>query len=416
VKFRRAPALVSYWRQGRLLAENYATGACAGLTPLAMAILDHAGGWATPEALARAVNSTPGAGFTRVLRALERATLIERQGSRAASTSLDVWGPWLPHAGVFHFGTKDQPYLTPRAAALAHRAQSRRVPCPPPTKSYPARRRIGLPSPREVRMPLDAALLERRTWRRFSRRPAALADIATVLGLTWGVQQHATDDEGNRIVLKTSPSGGATHPIEVYVAAFNVAGLPRGIYHYDAARHAVTRVRTVRAGFTPMRYLPRQPWVPRRGCAVPHDGRRRPRVVEVPDRAGLPRAADRRRAPHADLLSGRHGDWPRAVLLHGARRIAHRAGLWESMACPRSRSTPRGLERVASLGGHGEIFAAEPRSPRRRRRHSFGSPRDHGGIPLDRRGATEKTEDSTPLVPRGTRHRQLVKDPNASAP
>jgi len=266
VKFRRAPALVSYWRQGRLLAENYATGACAGLTPLAMAILDHAGGWATPEALARAVNSTPGAGFTRVLRALERATLIERQGARAASPSLDVWGPWLPHAGLFHFGTKDQPYLTPRAAALALRAQSRTTPCPPPTKSYPARRRIALPSPREVRMPLDAALLERRTWRRFSRRPAALADIATVLGLTWGVQQHATDDEGNRIVLKTSPSGGATHPIEVYVAAFTVSGLPRGIYHYDAARHALTRVRTVRARFTPMRYLPRQPWY--RGAAA----------------------------------------------------------------------------------------------------------------------------------------------------
>jgi SagB-type dehydrogenase family enzyme len=266
VKFRRAPSLVSYWHQGRLLAENFTTGKRVALTPLGVAILDRAGTWQTPGALARAVHAPPGANFTRVLRALERATLIERQGARPASLSLDAWGPWLPHAGLFHFGTKDQPYLTPRAAALAHRAQSRRVPCPPPTKSYPARRRIALPSPRQVRMPLDAALLERRTWRRFSRRPAALADIATVLGLTWGVQQHATDDEGNRIVLKTSPSGGATHPIEVYVAAFNVAGLPRGIYHYDAARYSLTRVRSARAGFTPMRYLPRQPWY--RGAAA----------------------------------------------------------------------------------------------------------------------------------------------------
>jgi SagB-type dehydrogenase family enzyme len=266
VKFRRAPVLVSYWRQGRLLAENYATGVCAGLTPLAIAILDHAGDWRTPDALARAVNSAPGAAFTRVLRALERATLLERQGARRRARPLDAWAPWLPHAGFFHFGTKNQMYLAPRAAALALRAQSRAAPCPPPTKSYPARRRIALPSPREVRVPLDAALLERRTWRRFSRRAVALADIATVLDLTWGVQHRARDDEGNRIVLKTSPSGGATHPIEVYVAAFKVAGLPRGNYHYDAARHALTRVRTVRAGFTPMRYLPRQPWY--RGAAA----------------------------------------------------------------------------------------------------------------------------------------------------
>ena len=266
VKFRRAPTLVSYWHQGRLLAENYATGACARLTPLAMAILDHAGGWRTPDALARAVNTTPGTDFTRVLRALERATLLQRQGAPRTARRLDAWAPWLPHAGVFHFGTKNQMYLAPRAAGLALRAQSCATPCPPPTKSYPARRRIALPSPREVRMPLDAALVERRTWRRFSRRTVALADIATVLGLTWGVQHHARDDEGNRIVLKTSPSGGATHPIEVYVAAFNVSGLPRGIYHYDALRHALARVRTARAGFDPLRYLPQQPWY--RGAAA----------------------------------------------------------------------------------------------------------------------------------------------------
>jgi len=266
LKLRRAPTLVSYWRQGRLLAENYATGACAGLTPLGLAILDHAGSWRTADALAHAVNSTPGAGFTRVLRALERATLLERQGARRAARPLDAWAPWLPHAGLLHFGTKNQLYLAPRAAALALRAQSGKTACPAPTKSYAGRRRVALPAPRDVRMPLDAALLERRTWRRFSRRTVALADIATVLGLTWGVQHRARDDEGNRIVLKTSPSGGATHPIEAYVAAFNISGLPRGLYHYDALRHALARVRTARAGFDPLRYLPQQPWY--RGAAA----------------------------------------------------------------------------------------------------------------------------------------------------
>jgi SagB-type dehydrogenase family enzyme len=266
VKFRRAPTLVSYWHEGRLLAENYATGTVAHLTPLAVAILDRASDWTTPEQLARALKAAPGPGFHRVLRALERATLVERQRARAVSGRLDAWAPWLPHAGLFHFGTKDQQYLSPRAATLALRAQSRATPCPRPTKAYPARRRVALPAPHDVRTPVDAALLARRTSRRFSRRPVPLADVATLLGLTWGVQQQVRDDQGNRIVLKTSPSGGATHPIEVYLAAFNVSGLPPSLYHYDAARHVLTRVRAVRAGFNPLRYLPQQPWY--RGAAA----------------------------------------------------------------------------------------------------------------------------------------------------
>ena len=50
------------------------------------------------------------------------------------------------------------------------------------------------------------------------------------------------------------------HPGEVYVAAFNVLGLRRGLYHYDAARHALTRVAAAPTRFTPSRYLPSQPW------------------------------------------------------------------------------------------------------------------------------------------------------------
>ena len=87
-----------------------------------MAILDHAGGWRTADALARAVNSTPGARFTRVLRALGRATLLERQGARRTARPLDAWTPWLPHAGLFHFGTKNQivPGAARRRAGASH--------------------------------------------------------------------------------------------------------------------------------------------------------------------------------------------------------------------------------------------------------------------------------------------------------
>ena len=266
MRFRRAPTLVSYWRQGRLLAENYATLRRVELTPLLLALLDRAETWHTPAVLARAVHAPPDAAFSRLLRSLERTTLLEREGASLTSVALDTWTPWLPHAGLFHFGTKDQAYHAPRASALALRARSREMPCPPPTKSYPAVGRIALPTPKDAHMPLDAALLARRTCRRFSARPLTLDDLSTLLGLTWKAQHRLRADDGNAIVLKTSPSGGATHPIEVYVAAFNVAGLRRGAYHYDAGRHALARVRTIRAGFDPTRYLPQQPWY--RGAAA----------------------------------------------------------------------------------------------------------------------------------------------------
>jgi SagB-type dehydrogenase family enzyme len=43
---------------------------------------------------------------------------------------------------------------------------------------------------------------------------------------------------------KTSPSGGARHPGEVYLLPLRVAGLARGIYHYDGLRHRLSRLRS----------------------------------------------------------------------------------------------------------------------------------------------------------------------------
>ena len=123
-----------------------------------------------------------------------------------------------------------------------------------------------MPAAQPLPVPFEDALRERRTWRRFGRTPVPLEALATLLRLTWGVQHRACDDQGRGLVLKTSPSGGATHPGEVYVAAFNVGSLARGVYHYDAARHLLTRVRALARDAMPLRYLPGQPWY--RGAAA----------------------------------------------------------------------------------------------------------------------------------------------------
>jgi SagB-type dehydrogenase family enzyme len=85
-----------------------------------------------------------------------------------------------------------------------------------------------------------------------------LASLATLLDLTGGIQSWIVAEHGERVAIKTSPSGGARHPIELYVAVRRVDGLRHGLYHYAADRHGLELVS--RKAPAPSRYLPNQWW------------------------------------------------------------------------------------------------------------------------------------------------------------
>jgi nitroreductase len=53
--------------------------------------------------------------------------------------------------------------------------------------------------------------------------------------LLWAAQ-GVTDDKGHR----TAPSAMARYPLQVYLLAGNVTGLPSGIYHYSPQGHNLT--------------------------------------------------------------------------------------------------------------------------------------------------------------------------------
>jgi SagB-type dehydrogenase family enzyme len=199
----------------------------------------------------------------RVAAALRRHTLLERAAEREPA-----WPAWGALASAFHFGTKDLPYSTdPRGTQRRLSRLARRVPMPAPVKrTRGTTRSIALP-PAVRRGEFVETLVARRTWRDFGRGPVALEDLATLLQLTWGVQQHAVVRGQGPIVLKTSPSAGACHPGEVYVLAVNVAGLAPGIYHYEADRHRLVPVKKSATAADIGRYLPGQRWY-RRAAAV----------------------------------------------------------------------------------------------------------------------------------------------------
>lgn len=251
-RYRRSPSLVFYWDDGRFVAHNYRSGRRMVVDPELVPFLDRLDASRASD---------------RVLTELSRHTLVE-PGALAAAEGLERWREWGVLATAFHFGTKDVPFnIDPRRGERRLRRKAKRVRMPPPVKRVRPGAAVTMLPPPEGEDEYVHTLLDRRTWRDFGRRDLPLTVLGTLLHLTWGVQRRGVAPGQGRVVLKTSPSAGACHPIEVYVVALRVAGLPAGTYHYDAEQHRLTRIR---AGATPGdigRYLPGQVWF-RRAAAL----------------------------------------------------------------------------------------------------------------------------------------------------
>lgn len=104
-----------------------------------------------------------------------------------------------------------------------------------PAKSGLRNEKVPLPKPRyESVASLEHALLKRRSVREFREAPLTLDDLAQLL---WAAQ-GLTDRAG----FRTAPSAGALYPLEVYVLAGNIQGLPPGLYQYAPHEHRLHRV------------------------------------------------------------------------------------------------------------------------------------------------------------------------------
>lgn len=108
----------------------------------------------------------------------------------------------------------------------------------PPPAEAPARLPGAWPLPRCDDDPMQAQLQMRATCRNYdSARPLPLPMLARLLQQVLMAQAQVETGPGVRFLKKNVPSAGSLHPLEAYVVARNVQGLPPGLYHYHATAH-----------------------------------------------------------------------------------------------------------------------------------------------------------------------------------
>lgn len=260
-KYLRAPFVVSYWSEGEFVVENFLARRRVTCDPFTAVVLHFFGRERRISELYAALPEYSPASLRGAVRSLLASRLLQTAGAASlAERALQDWRNWNPAASYFHFSTKDMKFADDALEEFRSVVRlAKEKPMPRPVKRYAKARRIALPAP-ETAGEFARVLQSRRTWRRFSSKKVSPNALGTLLGLTFGVQKWVKIPQLGEVAIKSSPSGGALHPIEAYVLARNVENLPRGLYHYNGATH---HLELLRRGATPgqiTRWLANQYW------------------------------------------------------------------------------------------------------------------------------------------------------------
>ncbi len=269
----RNPDLLVSWSEGELLVEDLRSGKGFAASPETILLLESFKGPRSPTAVAGSLPDYDRESVLQSIGKFRRLGLLipEREGRRRLSR-IKAWKENLASVR-YHLASRDIRFAT-SPAAVDHFLQSRlAAECPPPRfKRYRRAkgRRLPLGSASENATVLEQILAARRTVREFDRRPVTLVDLAAVVRGTWGRTGWLDAGVFGRLPLKTSPSAGSLHPIECYVLAWNVSGLPAGLYHYDVASDELRRLRSGDLRAAAVKAASGQAWVGRAAflCAM----------------------------------------------------------------------------------------------------------------------------------------------------
>lgn len=110
-----------------------------------------------------------------------------------------------------------------------------------PNKEYLGAPKVGLPEPTDLpAATLADCLRRRRSTRKFAPEPIPLAQVSALLHLAL---REFEPNPSNILGRRPFASGGGLYPLETFILARSVEGLPMGAYHYDPQGHHLDQVR-----------------------------------------------------------------------------------------------------------------------------------------------------------------------------
>jgi SagB-type dehydrogenase family enzyme len=263
IQLRRARSLVAYWKDGRLFFHNFAGRLTVSAKPLTCEVLDFFGDWRTfAKAIARFTDYTPKSVRSAISQLAKQGLLLPKNSPEAKQDSriAKEWSAWLPE-GSFHFSTKDALYVGSNWTFDRLKSVLPKTPQPKIFKTVKGAKKTLPPARAFPDSEFIRLLMTRRTHRRFSKEEVTLEAVSQLLRLVWGVTGYLHSPIFGSLPTKTSPSGGARHPGEVYVMALRVKGLRAGLYHYHPAHHHLKTISTNATRDRAWLYCARQDYV-----------------------------------------------------------------------------------------------------------------------------------------------------------
>jgi SagB-type dehydrogenase family enzyme len=262
---KRSNCLIFFFQDSKFHYKNYLTGKEFEASPILVPILAQLDRWRTFREVERLLPEYSPASVRQSLRQLiaYTAVVVKGRSQSKRESGLSCWQTWGVEARFFHLATKNL-HTEPLAIdeARFNRALKRRQPPPSSVKCYPSRPRIELPDPStHLRGQLPEVLLSRRTHRHFGDGKVSLEQLSILLRLTWGFTSWVPWPGLGNLPVKTSPSGGARHSLEVYLWCSRVDGLARGVYHYRPDRHVLELLKESKVAGRMARLCGHQDWV-----------------------------------------------------------------------------------------------------------------------------------------------------------
>jgi SagB-type dehydrogenase family enzyme len=249
MRIRRINSLIFFYERNQFIAHNYLTNKQTIISPLILHMLQQCkhNEYYNIEDVPETFKILSDA--MDIINQLIKCNIfaIEGSGIDKKDILLEEKWRWKNDVRYFHYSiqyTYFEDNLVKESNSLAKLAKEN--PPPQPYKNYDNAMQtelLGTFDDQCFENDFWKLLIARRTVRKFKREKISLNEFSTLLLFTWGKTRELNDTQIGKYVLKTSPSGGSRHPIEVYPIALRVEGIEPGIYHYSVQNHKIELIR-----------------------------------------------------------------------------------------------------------------------------------------------------------------------------